>query len=104
MVIRFFAKNADNDERLAQVIWLRETYASPIIVLTAKKDVLQKRFVSTKKRSENEFDEIWKNWTDVAEPHWKKCKGIFIDTSLLTVDETIGQIEATLNRSAGQHE
>lgn len=99
-----FRKNADNEKRLAQVIWLKETYISYIIVLTAQKDVLQKRFVSTKKRSENEFDEIWKNWTDVAEPHWNKCGDIFIDTSFLTVDETIDQIEANLNRSAGHHE
>lgn len=99
-----FRKNADNDERLAQVIWLKKTYTSPITVLTAKEDVLQRRFVSTKKRSENEFGEIWKSWTDIAEPYWKKCGDIFIDTSYLTVDEIIMQIEANLNRSAGQHE
>ncbi len=99
-----FRKNADNDERLAQVIWLKETYTSPITVLTAKKDVLQGRFISTKKRSKNEFDEIWKNWVDIAEPHWKNCGDIFIDTSFLTVDEVIGQIEANLNRCVDQDE
>jgi shikimate kinase len=99
-----FRKKADNDKRLAQVIWLKETYTSPIIVLLAKKDVLQKRFVSTKKRSENEFDEIWQNWIDVAEPNWKKCGDIFIDTSFLTVDETIKQIETNLKYCAGQYE
>ena len=96
-----FRKNVDNDERLAQVIWLKDTYTTSIIVLTAKNEVLRGRFVSTKKRSEDEFDEIWKNWTDVAEPHWNKCGDIFIDTSYLTVDEIIGQIETYLNRSVG---
>lgn len=96
-----FRKNADNDERLTQVIWLKETYTSPIIVLIAKKVVLQKRFVSTKNRSENEFDEIWQNWTGVAEPYWNKCGDVFIDSSFLTVDEIAGQIEANLK---GQHE
>jgi shikimate kinase len=91
-----FRKNTDNDKRLGQVIWIKDTYTSPIIVLTAKKNVLQKRFVSSKKRNENEFDAIWQNWTDVAEPHWKKCGDIFIDTSFLTVDEIIRQIEINL--------
>ena len=91
-----FRKNTDNDKRLAQVIWIKDTYTSPIIVLTAKKNVLQKRFVSTKKRNESEFDEIWQNWTDVAELHWKKCGDIFIDTSFLTIEETIRQIETIL--------
>jgi len=99
-----FRQNVDNNERLAQVLWLKKTYTSPIIVLTATKDVLRRRFASTKKRSENEFDGIWENWTDVAEPHWKKCGDIFIDTSLLTVDETIEEIEVNLNRIAGQYE
>jgi hypothetical protein len=57
---------------------------------------LQERFVSTKKRSENEFDEIWQDWTDAAEPYWKKCGDIFIDTSFLSVDEIIRQIEINL--------
>lgn len=91
-----FRKNVDNDKRLAQVIWLKETYATPIVILAAQKDVLQKRFVSTKKRSGNEFDEIWQNWTDIAEPNWKKRGDIFIDTSFLTVDEISRQIETNL--------
>jgi shikimate kinase len=94
-----FRKDADNNERLAQVILLKETYSTLIVVLTAKKDILQRRFFSTKNRGENEFDEIWQNWTEIAEPHWKKCGDVFIDTSFLTVDEIIGQIEASLNRS-----
>lgn len=88
-----FRKNANNDERLAQVIWLKEAYTSSIMVLTAQKDILRKRFISTKDRSNNEFDEIWQSWVDISEPHWKKCGDVFIDTSFLTIDEIIRQIE-----------
>jgi shikimate kinase len=98
-----FLENADNNERLTQVLWLKETYTSPVVVLSATKDILLRRFVSTKKRSESEFGEIWKNWVDIAEPYWQKCGDIFIDTSFLTIDETIGQIETNLNRSADQY-
>jgi dephospho-CoA kinase len=99
-----FRKSADNNERLAQVMWLRETYATVVIVLTANKDVLKKRFVSTKNRSENEFDEVWRNWKDIAEQYWKKCGDIFIDTSFLTINETIGKIKTTIKDNANQYE
>jgi len=87
-----FRQNADNYKRLAQVIWLKETYTSSIVILTAQNDILRKRFISTKNRSDYEFDEIWQNWTDISEPHWKKCGDIFIDTSFLTINEIIGRI------------
>jgi cytidylate kinase len=99
-----FRKNADNNERIAQVMCLRETYAAVVIVLTANKDALQRRFVSTKNRTENEFDEIWRNWKDIAEPYWKKCGDIFIDTSFLTINETIGKIKTTLKDNVNQYE
>jgi shikimate kinase len=89
-----FRKKADNKERLSQVFWLKETYNCHIIVLTANKEVLHGRFVPAKNREQSEFDEIWQNWIDVAEPYWKKCGDTFIDTSYLTVTDIMGQIEA----------
>ncbi len=55
--------------------------------------------ISAKKRSENEFDEIWENWLDIAEPYWQPCGDTFIDTSFLAVDDVVAKIEAMLNRS-----
>jgi shikimate kinase len=93
-----FRKTTDNKERFKQVLWVKKTYSSHIIVLTAKKDILLSRFISTKSRNNNDFDEIWENWL-IAEPYWQKCGDIVIDTSFLTVDKTIEQIESYLNRS-----
>ena len=94
-----FRKTADNNERLEQVLWVKKTYTPHIIVLTAIKDILLTRYTSAKVRIINEFDDIWENWLCIAEPYWQKCWDIVIDTSFLTVDETIGQIESHLNRS-----
>ena len=96
-----FRKNVDNNERLNQVLWLKETYTSIVVVLTASKNVLLNRFISAKNRSENEFDRTWDDWVNVAEPYWQKCGNIFVDTSFLAIDEIIGQIEAILSRSVG---
>jgi shikimate kinase len=93
-----FRKNVDNHERLDQVLWLKETYTSFVIVLTASRNVLLNRFISAKNRSASEFDRIWDDWVNIAEPYWQKCGNIFVDTSFLAVDEIIVQIEAILNR------
>jgi shikimate kinase len=92
-----FHANADNNERLEQVLWLKETYVAQIIVLTATKDTLANRFISDKSRSIADFDATWDEWSNIAEPYWRQCRGVFIDTSFLTVNDVITQIEIIIN-------
>lgn len=87
-----FRKYKDNDERCRQILWLKETYAPMVLVLTAQKDKLQERFISTKNRKGDEFKRIWEEWVNIAEPNWKKCGGVFIDTTFLSIEGIINQI------------
>ena len=94
-----FNRNANNDERLDQVLWVKNEYNVQFVVLTATKDILKKRFFSSKGRSENgpdNFDKLWEEWSDIIKPYWEKCGDIFIDTSSLTVEEIRIQIEGIL--------
>lgn len=87
-----FRKNVDNPSRLKQVRWIKGNYSSRIIVLTATKEALLKRYIKTKKRTENEFYREWSDWLNIAEPYWRKCGDIFIDTSFLSVAEVVNKI------------
>lgn len=92
-----FYANADNNERLEQVLWVKETYAAQIIVLTATKDTLANRFISDESRRITDFDAIWDEWSNIAEPYWRQCGDEFIDTSFLTVNDVTTQIEIIMN-------
>jgi hypothetical protein len=94
-----FRPSVDNNERLKQILWLKKTYSAQIVLLTGQKDILLKRFISIETRSENDFEELWKNWLDISEPCWRLCGDIFIDTSFLSIDDVVGKIEAILNRN-----
>lgn len=87
-----FRKNADNPSRLKQIVWIKENYSSRIVVLIATKDALLRRYIKTKKRTENDFYREWNDWLNIAEPYWRKCGDIFIDTSLLPVAEVVKKI------------
>ena len=92
-----FYANADNNERLEQVLWVKETYAAQIIVLTATKDILANRFISDKSRRATEFDAVWDEWSDIAEPYWRRCSDKSVDTSFLSVNDVTTQIEIVIN-------
>lgn len=92
-----FHANADNNERLEQVLWLKETYVAKIIVLTATKDTLANRFISDKSRRITDFDAIWDEWSNIAERYWRQCRDESIDTSFLTVNDVTTQIEIIMN-------
>lgn len=91
-----FHEKADNKERLTQVLWLKNTYLAQVIVLTATKETLSNRYISDESRiNKLEFDAIWDEWVNYAEPYWRQCGDVFIDTSFLTIDDVIVKIEAT---------
>ena len=90
-----FRKNKDNEERLEQVFWLKRTYQAKVVVLTSQKDNLRRRFLSTKNRATNEFDEMWQTWIMVEEPHWQRCTDQFLDTTNLTPGNVIGLIKTS---------
>ena len=94
-----FNKCANNDERLEQVLCAKKTYALQIVVLTARKDILEKRFVASRNEFTlelSDFGRDWEEWLDIAEPYWRKCSDIVIDTSDLAPDEVRIRIEAIL--------
>jgi shikimate kinase len=93
-----FRFNVDNNERLAQIIWVKKTYSAQVIVLEAIKEILLNRFIDTKHRKEIEFEQIWKNWQDIANFYWGQCGDIFIDTSFLSIEDTLNQIDLILTR------
>lgn len=88
-----FHEKADNNERLAQVIWLKNTYLARVIVLTATKETLANRFISDESRDKFDFDAIWDEWINIAEPYWRQCGDVFVDTSFLTISDVITKIE-----------
>ncbi|MEK7325533.1 MAG: hypothetical protein AAB217_09795, partial [Chloroflexota bacterium] len=84
-----FRKSKDNEERLEQVLWLKRTYAAQVVVLTAQKDVLRRRFLATKDRAADEFDELWQTWILIEEPYWQRCADQFLDTTNLTPENVV---------------
>lgn len=92
-----FHAKADNNERLEQVLWLKEAYLAKIIVLMATKEVLANRFISDKSRNMADFDVIWDEWSNIAEPYWRQCRDESIDTSFLAVNDVTIQIEIIMN-------
>ncbi len=82
-----FHEKADNKERLAQVMWLKNTYLAQVIVLMATKETLANRFVSDESRNNKlGFDATWDECINFAEPYWRQCGDAFIDTSFLTIN------------------
>jgi len=89
-----FRRNTNNAKRLEQIVWIKETYRSKVVVLSARKEILFFRFLSTKKRRIKEFSNVWEEWVNIAEPNWKEAGDIFIDTSFLSTQKTIQALEA----------
>jgi hypothetical protein len=87
---------------------LKNKYSAKVVLLTANPNVLLERYMDTKTKGAIEkeqnaiyFNELWSDWLTFEQPHWQECRDITIDTSFLTVDDVIGQIEADLNMSTG---
>ncbi len=76
-----FREGKDNQERLAQVLWLKSTYHAKVIVLFAENKEARQRFITTKNREVGEFPEIWKAWKEIEKPYWLRCSDRFIDTT-----------------------
>ena len=88
-----FRHNVNNDDRLEQILWLKKTYSTHIVILTAIKNILIQRFISTKSRKIIEFDRVWTDWLTVVKPNWQRCADLIIDTSFLTANDTSYLIE-----------
>jgi shikimate kinase len=82
-----FRRNVDNEDRLQQMIWLKQTYHALIVVLTADKTELLTRFLSTKNRSPADFTDPWLDWHEIAEAYWQRCADSLIDTTNLGLNE-----------------
>ncbi len=103
-----FRLNTNNDERLKQVLQLKNKYSAKVVLLTAKQNILLKRYINTKTKGTLDkeqntiyFNRLWSDWLTFEHPRWQECRDIIIDTSFLTVEGVIGQIEADLNQSTG---
>jgi RNase adaptor protein for sRNA GlmZ degradation len=91
-----FRPRANNEERLKQVFWLKTTYLTQIVILTATHDILLKRFTTCKNRKEIEFDKVWEEWLTIGKQYWYRCADFLIDTTYLTVNDIDIQIEEIL--------
>lgn len=75
-----FRASADNRYRLRQLVDFKEKHGVTVVLLTATRDTLRRRFLSSKERTEDEFVPAWTEW-QVAEPFWNRCTDIRVDTS-----------------------
>jgi len=98
-----FRPNTNNDERLKQIYQLKKKYSAKVVILTANQDVLFERYINietkgTVNKAQNTiyFNRLWSDWLIFEQPRWEECRDIIIDTSFLTIDGVIGQIEADL--------
>ncbi len=95
-VVEFRVLNTDGSgDRvvLDQVLWLKQEYSVLIVVLTAKKDIVHKRFNKfTKRHKLDLFDKLWMDWLKYEKPNWCKCADLLIDTSSLTKNDTRDRI------------
>ena len=95
-----FRSKVDNSERLDQVRWLKQEYSAQIVVLTAKKDIVHKRFNKfTNRHKLDLFDKLWKDWLTYEIPNWRKCADLLIDTSSLTKIDTRDRIFTKYKKS-----
>jgi len=95
-----FRSKVDNIERLDQVRWLKQEYSAQIVVLTAKKDIVHKRFNKfTNRHKLDLFDKLWKDWLTYEIPNWRKCADLLIDTSSLTKNDTRDRIFTKYKKS-----
>lgn len=84
-----FREGTDNDDRVEQVMWLKRSYSAQVVVLTSQQDILRKRFLATKNRTEDEFERIWTSWSLIEEPCWRLCADRIIDTTSLAPVEVM---------------
>jgi len=81
-----FRSNADNENRFEQVMWLKQTYSASITLITAEEKELCQRFLASKNRGAEEFDNLWQNWQTIEEPYWRRCADVVIDSTGLSLD------------------
>ena len=88
-----FRPHANNDERREQVLWLKRSYSTLLVVLTAGRETLFQRFSTSKHRDTSEFDGLWLDWKSIGEPYWLGCADLVVDTTGKSIEETIKEIE-----------
>jgi len=95
-----FQPKFDNDNRLEQIVLLKKTYFSKIVMLIANQNILFERYKNTKKDISsknqtqvcNNFKEMWNNWLVIEQPYWQRCAEKIIDTSAFNQSNTIEKI------------
>jgi len=79
-----FRENSNNQERLEDINWIKEKYSAILVLLNSNKSSLQQRFLSSKNRKNNEFENIWGNWQNIEKYYWIQCADHIIDTNYKT--------------------
>jgi hypothetical protein len=79
-----FCKDKNNQERLNQVLWLKHNFNAKVMVLFAKKSVVDQRFYAARNNKTDKFDVIWQEWSEIEKPYWRQCADKFIDTTNLS--------------------
>jgi hypothetical protein len=85
-----FRDLVNNEDRLDQILWLKENYSVKIILFITTKENLSQRFVASKKnRDLTEFERLWLDWQNIAELYWRRCADLIVDTTTLSIDDTV---------------
>ena len=95
-----FRPNIDNDDRLRQILQLKNAYSAQVVMLTANQDILFERYINTKTKDASSkqqnsiyFNNLWSDWLTIEQPYWQLCVELTIDTTSLTAENTIEKIE-----------
>ena len=93
-----FRSGTDNNRYLNDLFTIKKTYSINIVMLTAKKYIVFKRFTSTRNQIViDDFEKLWSEWLTIGKPHWIKCSDFIIDTSSRNELDTCSCIEKYLN-------
>lgn len=92
-----FRRDADNDQRLQQVLAFKSAHDLSVVVLVASESIVRSRFLECKGRKSSEFDQPWRDWREFGEPFWRRCADRIVDTgatNLADVEEQDAFISA----------
>ena len=75
-----FRSTADNNHRLRQILGFKKKYGISVVLLTATRETLLRRFLGSKGRTEDEFEPVWIDWQSIGQPFWNQCADVRIQT------------------------
>ena len=76
-----FRPNVDNEARFKRLQEFREAYRLRFVLLTARDDAVEARYLSCKNRHQASFEEDYGSWKANEEPWWTRLADVILDTT-----------------------